>query len=113
VAWPVFLSAFLVALIGAAPAWSDPVQLDAEIRNGALVAESDTVRVTQGDDVTIVWTVDRATELHLHGYDIEVTARPDAPAPMNVEASIAGRFPIERHSPGGHDVVLYLEVHPR
>jgi FtsP/CotA-like multicopper oxidase with cupredoxin domain len=90
------------------------VRLRAEIRDGALVAETDTARVREGQTVTITWTADRPTELHLHGYDLGVTAKPEEPGVMRFEASIPGRFPVEVHaSDGGHAVVLYVEVLPR
>lgn len=93
---------------------ADEVQLRAAIRDGVLVAHSDTARVREGQTVTITWTANRATELHLHGYDVGVTAKPDEPGVMSFEASIPGRFPVEVHAPGGgHDVVLYIEVRPR
>jgi hypothetical protein len=60
------------------------------------------------------WTSDRRIVLHLHGYDLEATVTPAAPASMKFTASIAGRFPVSEHAhgPGHHRAVLYLEVHP-
>jgi hypothetical protein len=93
---------------------AEEVRLRAEIRDGALVAETDTQRVREGQTVTITWTADRPTELHLHGYDLGATATPEAPGVMRFEASLPGRFPVEVHAPdGGHDVVLYIEVRPQ
>jgi hypothetical protein len=98
---------------GAEEAGGNEVRLRAEIRDGALVAETDTASVREGQTVTITWAADRPTELHLHGYDLGVTAKPDEPGVMRFEASIPGRFPVEVHaSDGGHHVVLYIEVLP-
>jgi hypothetical protein len=73
-----------------------------------------TLQMTQGDTLEIRWTVDEPTQLHFHGYDVETTVTPTAPATMLLTADLAGRFSIERHStPGTKDSVLhYVEVHP-
>lgn len=68
----------------------------------------------RGERVELRWKSDRPIALHLHGYDIERNAAPQAPAVMAFEAKIAGRFPVSEHTHGpGHDrAILYLEVHP-
>lgn len=77
-------------------------------------AEVDTLRVKRGERVELRWSSDRAIVLHLHGYDIERKAAPQAPAVMAFEARLAGRFPVSEHSHGAgrHRAILYLEVHP-
>jgi len=94
--------------------------LDFSVVNGAIanaaaagIAE-DTLKVQQGDEIELKWSSDKAMELHLHGYDIEVKLAPQKPAAMKFKASIPGRFPIEQHGqgPGHHKPVLYLEVRP-
>lgn len=81
--------------------------------NGAVAKSSDTIRVSQGDDVELRWSSDQPMELHLHGYDIEVKVAPTAPAVMSFKARIPGRFPIEPHGPGrDRRPVMYLEVLP-
>lgn len=86
-----------------------------EIRDGAVHPESSsTLRVTEGETVEVTWTVDEATMLHLHGYNVAVRAGPDGPAVMRFEAHTAGRFPVEAHGQGeGHGVMLYIEVWPQ
>jgi FtsP/CotA-like multicopper oxidase with cupredoxin domain len=80
------------------------------------------VRVTQGDAVEIVLTSDEAAELHLHGYDLEISLTPNMPGTLKFTAKIAGRFPLEAHRFGagsnsgrqrGKGPLLYVEVHPR
>ena len=68
----------------------------------------------QGDRVELRWKSDRPIALHLHGYDIERKAAPQAPAVMVFEAKIAGRFPVSEHThgPGHHRAILHLEVLP-
>lgn len=68
----------------------------------------------RGERVELRWGSDRPIALHLHGYDLEAKAAPQAPAVMAFEAKIAGRFPVTEHTPGAghHRAILYLEVHP-
>ena len=81
---------------------------------GKLAGAQRTVRVSRGDAVELRWSSDRRITLHLHGYDIERTVAPGAPAVMAFKAEIAGRFPVSEHAHRGRHghTVLYLEVHP-
>jgi len=81
---------------------------------GGAVAGPDTLKVKRGDRVELRWSSDRSIVLHLHGYNIERTAAPRAPAAMAFEAKLAGRFPVSEHRHGSarHRAILYLEVHP-
>lgn len=91
------------------------------IRDRKLADAGVVLRVTEGETVALRWTTDEPVELHLHGYDIEVAATPEAPAIMRFEAFATGRFPINVHGFGdeSHDegerrpVLMYLEVYPR
>ena len=84
------------------------------IANGRVAPAQGTVRVRKGDKVELRWTSDRRMALHLHGYDIETTVTPEAPAVMSFQARIAGRFPVSEHAHGARHErpLLYLEVHP-
>jgi protein SCO1/2 len=76
-----------------------------------------TVRVKQGEKVTLRWSTDETVALHLHGYDIEKTLKSREVVEMSFKAHATGRFPIEAHGFGGKKdkpvVLLYLEVLPR
>ena len=88
---------------------------DLKLAGGKLVGERDTLRVAKGDKVELRWSSDRRIVLHLHGYDLETTVTPQAPARMAFTANVAGRFPVTEHAHGKshhHRAVLYLEVHP-
>jgi hypothetical protein len=87
---------------------------DLKLVAGKLATERNTLRVAKGDEVELRWTSDRRIVLHLHGYDIETTVTPQAPARMAFTATLAGRFPVSEHThgKGHHRAVLYLEVHP-
>lgn len=87
------------------------------IENREAVVDSNVIRVTQGDDVELVWTSDEVVELHLHGYDIELELTANAPGTMSFNARATGRFPVTSHGFGGehdhgHQTLLYLEVYP-
>ena len=101
-------------MAAAAPALAAERAFELMLVGGKLAGERNTVRVAQGDKVELRWTSDRRIVLHLHGYDLEATVTPAAPARMTFTATIAGRFPVTEHAhgPGHHRAVLYLEVHP-
>lgn len=83
-----------------------------EIRKGKVTAAEKTIRVTEGEEVQIEWTTDKAMELHLHGYDIKANAEPGRAVSMTFQAHTAGRFPISAHG-AAHGTMIYLEVYPR
>ncbi len=74
------------------------------------------VRVTQGDRVELRWTSDETTELHLHGYNVEIELAPGEEGVMAFDARATGRFAIEGHGFGGdhaEKTLIYIEVLPR
>jgi hypothetical protein len=113
----------VLSLVGAldpcGEAGAAELTFDLRIERGSVPANMRLVRVTQGDVVKLRWTADRATALHLHGYDIELTVTPGAAADMAFTARATGRFPVSVHTPqagGGHThepPLLHVEVHPR
>jgi hypothetical protein len=77
--------------------------------------------VSQGQQVRIVWQSDETVDIHLHGYDIDLSIEAQLPAEMTFRARATGRFPITSHGfgeqkgQGGrlhHGALLYLEVYP-
>ncbi len=88
-----------------------------DFRNGKVPAAQRTIRVTEGDRVELIWKADKTVGIHLHGYDIHLSLKPDESGTMSFEAHIAGRFPVGIHGSSGqgrtHGNVIYLEVHPR
>ena len=82
---------------------------DVAIEDGAMTP--DEIEVREGDRVTLRLTTEEPTELHLHGYDLEVEVLPGEAATLSFEADLTGRFEIEDHETG---VVLgVLLVQPR
>jgi FtsP/CotA-like multicopper oxidase with cupredoxin domain len=92
-----------------------------EIRARKVVGASRTIRVQQGDTVSIRWSTDEPVSLHLHGYDIEQVIKPGTPTELSFKAHATGRFPITAHGFGDHvhkgahgeSTLLYVEVLPR
>lgn len=79
--------------------------------------EKNTIRITQGESVELVWHSDETAELHFHGYDISFEVSPAAATVLRFEARATGRFPITSHGFGGekshgHQALLYIEVYP-
>ena len=78
-----------------------------------------TVRVTQGDTVSLRVRSDEGLPVHIHGYDIELGVPAGASASVDFSAKIVGRFPVTAHlhaadgKKGSEPTLLYLEVHPR
>lgn len=68
---------------------------DILIKGKKIASGSDTLKVTEGDDVVFRITNDENEELHLHGYDISVDLEKDKPAELSFTATITGRFSYE------------------
>jgi hypothetical protein len=115
---------FALLIAAVAPVTADPDADTDEVRRfeiriseRAVQRESNSVRVTRGEYVEMLWQSDEAVKLHLHGYDIEFEITPEKPAAVTFEAHATGRFPITSHGFSGehghgHEALLYLEVYP-
>ncbi len=102
-------------------------EFNLQIAQRQIAKKPPTIRVKQGDKVTLNWTSDETVKLHLHGYDLALILRPGAatqpPQKLMLTANIAGRFPLSAHGFGAdleahakhqHEVpLLYLEVEPK
>lgn len=69
-----------------------------QIKSGKPVGGVRGLKFTKGDDVRIQVSVDKPHMLHLHGYNIEITATPKKPAMFKFKASNEGQFEIESHT---------------
>ena len=97
---------------------ADSNRIEVTVEQRKVAGDSDVIRVTQGEDVELVWHTDESARLHLHGYDIEFAVTPDEPTVIRLKAHATGRFPVTSHGFGdghghGHKPLLYLEVYPR
>jgi hypothetical protein len=88
----------------AAPPAATPAADVAEIRvtvTGGEVSPRPSVhKVRLGQTVRLTVTVDEADEVHLHGYDRELTVAPGKSATMEFRADQRGRFEVETHESG-------------
>ena len=99
-----------------APAAPKPVVARIEIRGGEVVGGPAEVTAKNGEMVEIVVSADAPNELHLHGYDIEKTAKPGQPARFKFKANAEGEFELESHTAehaGLEPLVATLIVEPR
>ena len=118
VAWAMIaLIASLQADVGQA---QETQVLDLAIEQGRFTNAADTVRVTEGDKVTLRIASDQSGELHLHGYNVAIKLVAGKTVVVDLDARVSGRFPITSHGfahekKGAHRhmTLLYLEVYPR
>jgi plastocyanin len=99
-----------------APAAPKPVVAPVQIRGGEVVGGPAEIRAKNGDTVVIVVSADAPNDLHLHGYDIEKTAKPGQPARLQFKANAEGEFELESHTAehaGLEPLVATLIVEPR
>ncbi len=94
-----------------------PQTATVKIVNNTVIGEQ-VIRFTQGGRVEIHWLTDRSMDIHLHGYDIELTVNPGSVATMAFDLRATGRFPVtvhtHSHSSGNKEQTLvYVEVYPK
>ena len=79
-----------------------------------------TVRIMQGERVTLRVRSDEAMTIHVHGLEREAAVKPGVEAMVEIDGRSTGRFPVTAHlhgAPAGkkaaEPTLLYLEVHPK
>lgn len=82
---------------------------DVSIEGGEM--SPDEVSVNEDDNVTLRISSDKPTELHIHGYDVELEVEPGKTAELRFEADLTGRFEIEDHD--AEKELGALQVRPR
>ncbi len=65
------------------------------IKEKKIVSGPTTIKVNQGDEITINITADEAEEFHVHAYDNSVELEPNKEATLTFTANLSGRFPFE------------------
>lgn len=112
---------FSVFLVAAAPIFAgDGVHTVFHLHwaDCAIAEGTATLRVTQGDPVTLHLHADTELELHVHGYDAEIVVPAGGETKHSFKADIPGRFPVAIHAGCGgedheHRTAFYLEVIPK
>lgn len=90
----------------------DASAVQREVSLGSDRLDPESIDVCKGQEVTIEIASEAAGDLHLHGYDDEVTVEAGATASLTFTASRAGQFPIELHAADDSEVeVGLLTVH--
>ena len=92
---------------------SPTIQVHVVIEDGKVADDQGTIKMTQGDHVTLHFISDETHHLHIHGYDIEVEVGPGSHATVDFNAKVTGRFPVEIHGSSHHHALFYLEVYPK
>lgn len=90
---------------------TQPNTFELVIQGKKLVSGPETIKVTQGEDVTIKITSDEAEEFHVHAYDNSVELEPNKQASLTFTANLSGRFPFELEN--SKTEIGALEVQPK
>jgi hypothetical protein len=115
----IFTGALALCLIVLTPpAYTAEVTYALRIDNGHVPANMQLIHVTQGDVVTLQWSADKPSIVHLHGYDIEKRVIPGTVTQMTFTARATGRFQVHLHggaaeTHGHEDALVSIEVYPR
>lgn len=88
-----------------------PQLFEVVVSKGKLVSGPVVIQVHEGDDVQLQITSDHADELHMHGYDLHLSLKPNVPATLAFRAEHSGRFDYELHH--AHTELGTLEVQPK
>ena len=89
--------AVVVTTLAAACGGSTPQAVEISVNVAGETMNPETIRVKQGDRVTLKIQAEEAGEYHLHGYDIEQDIEEDEVANFYFVADATGRFRITFH----------------
>lgn len=81
------------------------------IQGKKLVSGPATIKVNQGDEVTINISSDEAEVIHFHGYNQSLKLEPNTKATLSFTANLSGRFPFELEN--SNTEIGALEVQPK
>ena len=82
-----------------------------EIKDKKIVTGLTTLKVSEGNNVTIKITNDETEEFHLHGYDRSVDLVPNTETELTFTANLTGRFIFELEN--SKTELGALEVQPK
>ena len=95
---PVAIAAILViSLTAACGGGGEPQALSIPVTVDGESMEPETVRVTQGDMVTLQIQTEHSGEFHVHGYDVKTDAEAGKVTDLFFQADATGRFKITFH----------------
>ena len=119
--------AVLVTALAAACGGGEPEELDIPVSVAGEAMSPETIKVKQGDRVTLKIQADKAGEFHLHTYDVKMDIEPGEATDFFFVADATGRFRITFHPSAEEDEgegehedeeveetdIGFLEVQPR
>jgi hypothetical protein len=76
---------------------ADVVEIRVTVADGKVSPRTSVHKVRLGQTVRLIVTVDKADELHVHGYDKELELAAGRPATLEFRADQAGDFEVETH----------------
>ena len=91
------IAAVLATLLAAACGGGEAEELEITVSVEGEAMSPETIKVKQGDMVTLEIQVEEAGEFHLHGYDIEKDIEPGQVTDFFFVADATGRFKITFH----------------
>jgi len=84
---------------------------DIVVKDGKLASGPESMKVREGDQVTLRIHSNANDELHVHGYDLKLRIKAGEPATLQFAATRSGRFELELHRK--HAAAGALEVYPK
>ena len=87
----------IVSLTSACGGGGEPQALTIPVTVDGKSMEPETVRVTQGDMVTLQIQTEHSGEFHVHGYDVKTDAEAGETTDLFFQADPTGRFKITFH----------------
>ena len=112
-------------------------RFELSIADRSVAGGERTLRVLQGQQIELVWSVSEPVTVHVHGYDLELALEPGSAQVQRFVADATGRFSVTAHGfakpasdghahddgadhnhgsikdPEAEPTLVYLEVHPR
>lgn len=91
----------------------EPIQkriIEIVIRQEKVPEQVQTIALKQNEEIVLKFTADKATQVHLHGYDRLVDISPGETQQIDLKATLTGRFEYELEESG--KVLGVLEVTP-
>jgi hypothetical protein len=76
---------------------ADVVEIKVSVASGKVIPRTSIHKIKQGQTVRILVTVDKADEVHVHGYDIEKELGAGETGTIEFKADETGRFEVETH----------------
>jgi len=71
-----------------------------KVEKGKIVSGPNTLTINEGENVVLNFTVDKAEEIHLHGYDKMVELEKGVSGKLSFMANLTGRFTFELENEG-------------